>query len=110
LTASLEAAYDLLRRFVTLEDADRRPAEETWSAGIRPALHRGDRGIVAMVERATGRDKSTPPRSLEEAWSAARTAAGLGEDDLGAPVDGWPFESSALGALVHLLHDLEHHV
>ena len=111
LRASLEVAYDSLRRLATHEDADRRPADEIWS-GTEYGEHCVEltREIVAMVERAMGRDRSTPPRTLEEASSVARTVASLGVDDLGAPVDAWPFEISALGALVHLLHDLEHHV
>lgn len=49
--------------------------------------------------------------SLSEAAAATAEMVGtLTDPQWDAVTDGWSFDVSVRGALVHLLHDLEHHV
>jgi hypothetical protein len=67
--------------------------------------------IVAMCNRGAGRPESAHLGSLSDASAAtAELVQGLSDAQWDARTDGWPFELSVRGALVHLLHDLEHHV
>lgn len=45
-----------------------------------------------------------------ERAATAELVHDLSDAQWDAGMDGWPFEVSVRGALVHLLHDLEHHV
>jgi hypothetical protein len=112
LGGSFEVAFDSLRRLTAHSDSGRRPEDETWS-GSEYAQHCVEvvAEILEMVDRATGRNDAVQPRSLQDASSeTARRVVGLAEEEWPLLVDGWPFEVSVHGALVHLLHDLEHHV
>lgn len=80
LARSFEAASDSLQRLAIHADAERRPEAETWS-GSEYADH--------CVEVAS--------ETLAMVARATRH-------------EGWTFELSVRGAMVHLLHDLEHHV
>jgi hypothetical protein len=49
--------------------------------------------------------------SLSEAAAAtADLIEGLTDPEWGAVTDGWSFDVPVRGAMVHLLHDLEHHL
>lgn len=49
--------------------------------------------------------------SLSEAAAATAELVGtLTDPQWDAVTDGWSFEVSVRGAMVHLLHDLEHHL
>ena len=94
------------------QDAGRRPHAETWS-GTEYAGHCVDVAdqIVAMCNRGAGRPESMRLVSLSDAATAtAELVQELSDAQWDAGTDGWPFELSVRGALVHLLHDLEHHV
>jgi len=112
LAVALTAVFATLERLTGHEDADRRPEEETWS-GIEYAEHCVDVAdqIVSIAHRAAGRPEPEGPTSLSEA-SATTTSlvSELSDAEWDAVTDAWPFEVSVRGAMIHLLHDLEHHV
>ena len=112
LATALAEVYASLVQLKCHPDAHRWPEPETWS-GIEYAEHCVDVAdqIVAMVNRATSRPESAPLVSLSEAArSNAELIQALSDAQWEAVTDGWPFDLSVKGAIVHMLHDLEHHV
>ena len=112
LLAAFAATFAALERLRGHPDAGRRPEAETWS-GTEYVEHCVDGAdqTVALCIRAAGRPESEPLVSLTDA--AAGTAAlvhQLTDAQWDAPTDAWPFEVSVRLAMIHLLHDLEHHV
>ena len=85
---------------------------DTWS-GAEYAEHcvDGTDQTLAICRRAVALPESTSVVSLSEA--AAATAELIGEltdPQWDAVTDGWSFDVPVRGAMVHLLHDLEHHL
>lgn len=107
--AEVFASLDRLRHH---PDADRRPEPDTWS-GTEYAEHcvDGTDQTLAICRRAVDLPQATSVTSLSEAASAtADFVDQLADHQWSAVTDGWSFEVPVRGALVHLLHDLEHHV
>jgi hypothetical protein len=112
LTTALAEAYASLAQLSRHPDATRRPHADTWS-GKEYAEHCVDVSdqIVAICNRGAERPESAPLLSLSDAAAAtAELVRELSVAQWDAGTDGWPFEVSVRGAVVHLLHDLEHHV
>lgn len=112
LAPALAAAFATLQRLTGHRDAGRRPAEETWS-GLEYAEHCVDVAdqIVAVANRAVARPGTAHLASLSEATTTTVSLVdALTETEWDAVTDAWPFEVSVRGAMIHLLHDLEHHV
>ena len=66
--------------------------------------------ILAICRRAVALPESTHLGSLPEAAAAtAELIDELPDPQWDAVTDGWSFEVPVRGAVVHLLHDLEHH-
>jgi hypothetical protein len=112
LASAFAAAYASLDRLGGHQDAGRRPETDTWS-GSEYADHcvDGTDQIVAICNRGAGRPESARVSTLSEAAAAtAELCHELSDAQMDAGTDGWSVEVSVRGALVHLLHDLEHHV
>jgi hypothetical protein len=112
LATALAETYASLAQLSRHEDAARRPHADTWS-GMEYAEHCVDVSdqIVAMCNRGAERPESAHLVSLSDAAAAtAELVKELSDVQWEAGTDGWPFEVSVRGALLHLLHDLEHHV
>ncbi|MBA2954770.1 hypothetical protein GON03_10570 [Nocardioides sp. MAH-18] len=112
LPAAFAEVYASLQQLERHPDAGRRPEEETWS-GSEYAEHCVDVAdqILAICDRAAGRPESASVVSLSQAAAATDDLMGaLSATQWEAVTDGWPFEVRVRGALIHLLHDLEHHV
>ncbi|MBI1379404.1 MAG: hypothetical protein GC157_18295 [Frankiales bacterium] len=108
----LAAGYAALAVLAGHEDAHRRPAAETWS-GAEYAEHVVSitAGILGGCHRALGLPAPGPMDDLAAAAAAARTLAERLDGAQGSvAVDMWPFPATVDAALMHLLHDLEHHV
>ena len=107
--AEVFASLDRLRQH---PDAGRRPEPETWSC-TEYAEHcvDGTDQTLAICRRALSLPESPSVVTLSEATAAtADLVDQLSDDQWGAVTDGWSFDVPVRGALVHLLHDLEHHV
>ena len=112
LATALADVYATLAQLSRHQDAVRRPDADTWS-GMEYAEHCVEvtDQIVALCNRGAGRPESARLVTLSEAAAAtAELVQELSDAQWDAGTDGWPFELSVRGALVHLLHDLEHHV
>lgn len=112
LATAFAEAYASLAQLERHADAGRRPEADTWS-GTEYVEHCVDVAgqIVAICDRVAGRPESAPAETVAEAAAAtAELAHGLSDSQWDAVTDAWPFEVSVLGAMIHLLHDLEHHV
>ena len=112
LTTAFAHVYEALQRLQRHRDAGRRPEEETWS-GTEYVGHCVDVAdqILTICNRGAGRPGSASVVSLSEAATATHEMIGdLSESQWEAVTDGWSFEVPVRGAIVHLLHDLEHHV
>ena len=112
LAAAFADVFTSLDRLQAHPDVDRRPEPETWS-GAEYAEHcvDGTDQTLAICRRAVALPEGTPVISLAEAATAtADLIAGLTERQWDAVTDGWSFEVLVRGAVVHLLHDLEHHL
>jgi hypothetical protein len=112
LATAFAEVYASLERFHGQPDASRRPEPDTWS-GAEYAEHcvDGTDQTLAICRRAVGHPQSTSVVSLSEAAAATAEMVGtLTDPQWDAVTDGWSFDVSVRGALVHLLHDLEHHV
>ena len=112
LATAFAEVYASLERIQGHPDAGRRPGPDTGS-GTEYAEHCVDGAdqTLAICRRAVALPEATSVVSMSE------TAAATGEfvDQLSDPqwdavTDGWSFEVPVRGALVHLLHDLEHHL
>ena len=105
-------AYASLERLQDHPEADRRPEPERWS-GSEYAEHcvDGTDQTLAICRRALNLPESTPVASLSEAAAAtAELIDGLRDSQWNAVTDAWSFDVTVRGAMVHLLHDLEHHL
>jgi len=112
LGTAFAQVYASLQHVERHHDANRRPEEETWS-GAEYAEHCLDVAdqILGICHRGAGRSESAPVASLAEAAAATNAfVGGLADSEWEAVTDGWPIAVSVRGAMVHLLHDLEHHV
>ena len=112
LAAAFTDVFATLERLTRHPDTGRRPEEETWS-GTEYAEHCVDVAdqIVAIANRAAGRPESGHLASLSAASDATVSlVTELSDAEWDAVTDAWPFDLSVRGAMVHLLHDLEHHV
>jgi hypothetical protein len=112
LTTAFAEVYASLQLLEQHPDAGRRPEDETWS-GTEYVEHCVDVAdqILAICHRGIGRPDSMSVASLSEATAATRElVGGLSDSEWEAVTDGWSFDVPVRGALVHLLHDLEHHV
>ena len=112
LATAFAEVYASLDHYTCHPDADRSPEADIWS-GSQYAEHCVDVAgqIIAICHRAGGRPESAPLASLSEAAAATdELVAKLSDAQWEAVTDGWPIEVSVRGAMVHLLHDLEHHV
>jgi hypothetical protein len=111
LTTAFAEVYESLQQLERHHDSGRRPEEETWS-GTEYAEHCVDGAdqILAICNRGAGRPESASVTSLSEAAAATHELMGdLSDSQWDAVTDGWSFEVPVRGALIHLLHDLEHH-
>lgn len=112
LATAFAEVYAYLERLERHADAGRRPETDTWS-GAEYVEHCVDVAsqILAICNRGSGRPESAPLESVVEAAEAtAELVHGLSDSQWDGVTDGWPFEVSVRGAMLHLLHDLEHHV
>ena len=113
LATAFAEVYASLERLQGHADAGRRPEADTWS-GEEYAEHCVDGAdqTLAICRRATARPESTEPLvSLSEAAAATAELVGeLTDPQWDAVTDGWSFAVPVRGAMVHLLHDLEHHL
>ena len=112
LTTAFAQVFVALERLRDHAEAGRRPEPETWS-GDEYAEHcvDGTAQTLAICRRALGLPESSPPTSLSEAAAAtAQLIDGLPEAHWNVVTDGWSFDVSVRGAMIHLLHDLEHHL
>lgn len=104
--------YASLLRLQGHPEARRRPEPDTWSGAeyVEHCVDGADQ-TLAICRRALALPASTSVVSLPEAAAAtAELVGGLTDLQWDAVTDGWSFEVPVRGALVHLLHDLEHHV
>lgn len=112
LATAFATVFASLQRLQGHPDADRRPEQDTWS-GAEYAEHcvDGTDQTLAICRRAVSLPESISLVSLREAADAtADLIAHLTDADWDAVTDGWSFDVPVRGALVHLLHDLEHHL
>ena len=112
-TARLVAAYAELERLLDHPDADRRPAEETWSA--REYVEHCVEVAQWMFEKmcaTTGLDPVDPPTDLAGCRRATSEVCGvLTEEQRAAILRGEYAQDVSIEWLVrHQLHDTEHHV
>jgi hypothetical protein len=112
LARAFAETFASLERLGEHPDAGRRPEPETWS-GSEYVEHcvDGTAQTLDICRRAVGVAQSPAEISLAEAAAAtADLIAGLTDPQWDAVTDGWSFEVPVRGAVVHLLHDLEHHL
>ena len=112
LAAAFAEVYASLERLQGHPEAGRRPETDTWS-GAEYAEHCVDVAdqILAICRRAAALPESSRLVSLSEAAAAtAELVDELSDPQWDAVTDGWSFEVPVRGAIVHLLHDLEHHL
>jgi hypothetical protein len=112
LARAFAEVYTSLERLERHPEAGRRPEPDTWS-GAEYAEHcvDGTEQTLAICRRALGLPASTSLVSLAGAADAvAELVGGLTAPQWDAVTDGWSFDVPVRGALVHLLHDLEHHL
>ena len=112
LATAFAQVYASLERLRQHPEAGRRPEPDTWS-GEEYAEHcvDGTAQTLAICRRAVALAELAAVVSLSEA--AAATADLIGEltgPQREAVTDGWSFDVPVRGAMVHLLHDLEHHL
>lgn len=112
LATAFAQVYASLERLREHPEAGRRPEPDTWS-GEEYAEHcvDGTAQTLAICRRAVALAELASVVSLSEA--AAATADLIGEltgPQWEAVTDGWSFDVPVRGAMVHLLHDLEHHL
>lgn len=112
-TARLDAAYAALERLLDHPDADRRPAEETWSA--REYVEHCVEVAQWMFEKicaTTGLAPVDPPTDLAGCRRATSEVCGvLTEEQRAAVLRGEYAQDVSIEWLVrHQLHDTEHHV
>ena len=111
LNTTFAGVYAALEQLNRHPDADRRPEEETWS-GQEYVVHCIDVAsqILATCNEVTGRPDSAGLPSLPEVAAAtAELVAGLSDAEWDT-LTGWAYGVTVRGAMLHLLHDLEHHV
>lgn len=112
-TARLDAAYAALERLLDHPDADRRPAEETWSA--REYVEHCVEVAQWMFEKicaTTGLAPVDPPTDLAGCRRATSEVCGvLTEEQRAAVLRGEYAQDVSIEWLIrHQLHDTEHHV
>src|SRR3954454_17652640 len=111
LAAAFAEVFASLDRLQGHPEAGRRPGADTWS-GTEYVEHCVDVAdqILAICRRAAALPESAHPVSISQAAAAtAELVDELSEPQWDAVTDGWSFEVPVRGAMVHLLHDLEHH-
>ena len=104
--------YASLERLQGHPEAGRRPKPDTWS-GVEYAEHcvDGTDQTLAICRRAVRLPESASVVSLSEAAAATvGLIRQLTDAQWDAVTDGWSFDVPVRGAMVHLLHDLEHHL
>jgi hypothetical protein len=112
LATAFAEVFAALQRHQSHPDASRRPEPDTWS-GAEYVEHcvDGTDQTLAICRRAVSLSASISVVSLREAAAAtADLIDQLTDAEWEAVTDGWSFDVPVRGALVHLLHDLEHHV
>jgi hypothetical protein len=112
LATAFAQVYASLERLQDHPDAGRRPEPDTWSS-TEYAEHcvDGAAQTLAICRRAIALPEATSVVSLPEAAAATDEFVDqLSDPQWDAVTDGWSFEVPVRGALVHLLHDLEHHL
>ena len=112
LATAFAEVYASLERLQGHPEAGRRPEPDTWS-GAEYAEHcvDGTDQTLAICRRAVALPESTSVVSLSEAAAAtAHLISELTDPQWDAVTDGWSFDVPVRGAMVHLLHDLEHHL
>ena len=112
LATAFAEVFASLARLQNHPEAGRRPEPETWS-GNEYAEHcvDGTDQTLAICRRALELPECTSVGSLSEAAAAtAELIERLTEPQWEAVTDGWSFDVPVRGAMVHLLHDLEHHL
>lgn len=94
-------------------DAARRPDTDTFSAD-EYAAHcvETTMGLLGYIAQVAGRPLTQSPTDLAGcAQLASEVLAGLTDvDRLGVLAGEYPFDITVDGIVLHLLHDLEHHV
>ena len=111
--AAIARAMSVLDSMTDRADAATRPSADTYSAD-EYAAHSVETtmGLLGYVSRLTGRPLSLVPTDLSDcAEVASEVLAELTDDDRRRVLSGeYPFDISVDGIVLHLLHDLEHHV
>lgn len=112
LSGAMGYAFDAIAGLQLRPHAAERPEPEVWSA-VEYAEHvvNGSERVVALVSAALGRP--SPGVASDVASAKAITVACLelvseANQDVPCPFDGAPTDVGSL--LLHLLHDIEHHV
>src|SRR5690349_17674277 len=108
----MAAAFDAIAGLQVRPQATERPEPDVWSAAeyAEHVISGGER-VVALVGATLGRP--APGTAADVASARTMTLACLGsiseaDKDVPCPFDGAPTDVGRL--LLHLLHDIEHHV
>ena len=112
MATAFAEVFASLERLQEHPDAGRRPEADTWS-GAEYAEHcvDGAAQTLAICHRAVALPEPSAAVSLPEAAVAiADLISQLTDSQWEAVTDGWSFDVPVRGAMVHLLHDLEHHL
>lgn len=110
--SSLDSAFTAMQLLQQRPHATERPAAEVWSAA-EYAHHVvwGSNIVRALIMAALRRSPTEPGNDLESTRAACvQLAASLSEADrlVSCPFEGAPTDAGQL--ILHLLHDVEHHV
>jgi hypothetical protein len=112
LSVAMSAGFDAMAELQLSPQATERPEQDVWSA-VEYAEHvvSGSERVVALVHAAVGRP--SPATVSHVASAKAITIACLrsiseADRDIPCPFEGAP--TTVEGLLLHLLHDIEHHV
>ncbi|HKS99622.1 MAG TPA: DinB family protein [Rugosimonospora sp.] len=112
LSAAMAAGFDAITELQLRPQATQRPDQDVWSA-VEYAEHvvSSSERVVALVHAALGRPAPAPASqvaSAKEITIACLQSISLADGDIPCPFEGAP--TTVGGLLLHLLHDIEHHV
>lgn len=112
LSVAMGSAFDAMAELQRRPQATERPEQDVWSA-VEYAEHvvSGSERVVALVSAALGRPSpgtASDVASAKAIITACLQSISEADRDVPCPFDGAPTDVGSL--LLHLLHDIEHHV